>query len=97
MFPAALLGNLFESGWAIQILIGDTDGERPGLWDSMPERSKQVTRDNAYKMKDKRAPITRGDAAAIMAPPMLIGGEKIRRRFRKSWTRSNVCSLIASQ
>jgi hypothetical protein len=51
MFPAALLGNLFESGWAIQILSGDTDGERPGLWDSMPERSKQVTRDNAYKMK----------------------------------------------
>jgi len=34
-------------------------------------------------MKDKRAPFTRGDAAAITAPPLLIGGEKTRRRSSK--------------
>jgi esterase len=46
----------------------------------MPERSRQVTRDNAYtligQIKDKRAPITKADAAAISMPTLLIGGEK---------------------
>src|SRR6266571_2068482 len=52
---------------------------------------------NAYKIKDKRAPFTRGGAVAIMAPPLLIGGEKTPRPAPKSWKRSNVCSFIASQ
>jgi pimeloyl-ACP methyl ester carboxylesterase len=46
----------------------------------MPERSRQVTRDNAYtligQIKDKRAPITKADAVAIRMPTLLIGGEK---------------------
>jgi len=47
--PAASLGNLFESGWTIKILIGDMNGERPGRSDSMPERSKQVTHETTTR------------------------------------------------
>jgi pimeloyl-ACP methyl ester carboxylesterase len=56
-----------------------------GSWDRMHERSKQVTRDNAYtllgQIKDKRALITPGDAAAVKAPTLLIGGEKTPAPF----------------
>jgi pimeloyl-ACP methyl ester carboxylesterase len=51
----------------------------------MPERSRQVTRDNAYtligQIKDKRASITKADAAAISMPILLAGGERTTPPF----------------
>jgi pimeloyl-ACP methyl ester carboxylesterase len=98
--PDALTGALsldthdFREQSVERIRRGDLDGglnifidavSGLGSWDSMPERSKQVTRDNAYtligQIKDKRAPITRADAAAIRVPTLLIGGEKTPAPF----------------
>lgn len=57
----------------------------PGSWERMPERSRQVTRDNAYtligQIKDQRAPITRADATAVRVPTLLIGGERTPAPF----------------
>jgi esterase len=92
--PVSLNTNNFREQSVERIRQGDLDGglktfidavSGPGSWDSMRERSKQVTRDNAYtligQIKDKRAPITRADAAAIRVPTLLIGGEKTPAPF----------------
>ena len=67
----------------LKLFIDAVSGQ--GSWDRMHERSRQVTRDNAHtligQVKDKRAPITREDAAAINAPTLLIGGENTPAPF----------------
>jgi pimeloyl-ACP methyl ester carboxylesterase len=67
----------------LKLFIDAVSGQ--GSWDRMHERSRQVTRDNAYtligQIKDKRASITREDAAAVKAPTLLIGGENTPAPF----------------
>ncbi|MBX9632808.1 MAG: alpha/beta hydrolase [Burkholderiales bacterium] len=73
---------------------GDVDGglERfidgvlaPGAWQKMPDRQKEVIRDNAYSIKslptDARTPFSCGDAGRIARPVLLVTGEKSPRPY----------------
>lgn len=73
---------------------GDVDGglERfidgvlaPGAWQKMPDRQKQVIRDNAYSIKslptDAREPFSCADAGRIAKPALLVTGEKSPRPY----------------
>ena len=52
----------------------------PGTWARRPPASKQLRRDNAAtligQVDEQRRPFTRGEAEAIRAPTLLIGGAK---------------------
>lgn len=92
LMPAAagsLAGAEFRALAAEAIRHGDVDRglaifidgvSGAGSWDAMHERSRQVTRDNAYtligQVEDRREPITPSDAAAIRVPVLLVGGER---------------------
>jgi pimeloyl-ACP methyl ester carboxylesterase len=69
----------------LQTVIDVTSG--PGSWDRMPERIKQLRRDNARtllgQIKEQRAPFGRADAEAIRAPTLLIAGERSPASFHR--------------
>lgn len=52
----------------------------PGYWEAMNDRLRQFARDNVWTLAglltEKRDPYSRDAASAIMAPTLLIGGEK---------------------
>ncbi len=69
----------------LQTVIDVTSG--PGSWDRMPERIKQLRRDNARtllgQIKEQRAPFARADAEAIRAPTLLLAGERSPASFHR--------------
>jgi pimeloyl-ACP methyl ester carboxylesterase len=69
----------------LQTVIDVTGG--PGSWDRMPERIKQLRRDNARtllgQIKERRAPFARADAEAIRAPTLLLAGERSPASFHR--------------
>ena len=52
----------------------------PGNWKKLPESAKQIRRDNAWSLKslitDAQEPFTRADAKKIVAPVLLVTGDK---------------------
>lgn len=60
----------------------------PGWWRRVPERVRQMFRDNAITLlgqfKDQRAPYARADAEAIHAPTLLVVGQRSQETFRRT-------------
>jgi pimeloyl-ACP methyl ester carboxylesterase len=84
--PASPIGSSVETA-AVKIAAGDIDGglaivvdavEGEGGWERLLEMEKEMARDNARTIlvqgADDRQPYTRGDAASIRVPTLLVGG-----------------------
>jgi esterase len=93
--PALALGPLFTVA-AERIRHGEVDEglapavdviAGPGGWESLPQRIKQMMRDNAHtllgQIKEQRAPFARADAEAIRAPTLLMAGERSPAAFHR--------------
>ncbi len=69
----------------LALIVDATHG--PGGWAKLPEDGRQRRRDNARtligQMREERAPFSRADAEAILAPTLLMAGERSPESFHR--------------
>ena len=93
--PPIALGPLYAEA-AARIRRGEIDEglapaidviHGPGGWAKLPHEKKQQMRDNARtligQIRESRAPFSRADAEAILAPTLLIAGERSPESFHR--------------
>ncbi len=93
--PPIALGPLYAEA-AAHIRRGEIDEglaptidviHGPGGWAKLPEAKKQQMRDNARtligQIRESRAPFSRADAEAILAPTLLVAGERSPESFHR--------------
>ena len=93
--PPIALGPLYAEA-AARIHRGEIDEglaptidviHGPGGWAKLTEEKKQQMRDNARtligQIRESRAPFSRADAGAVLAPTLLIAGERSPESFHR--------------